>query len=194
MPKPTAPVPAAPRQPVKRDEIYPSGHMPLPDVREENSDTAWDLWSGLAAKQDVVFADTTPASIPAQLPPGDPRYAVTVPSALASSEPAPKPAAPAGKVVSANEVMVEARRNNRLCPQPAAWLALYELLPGKKEGPRGWEPAPPVTAAAWSTTPSLAKRMWLRDHIEWADSHGGLNVVYAFLKNLSEDEWHHMGD
>lgn len=168
--------------------------MPLPDVREENSDTAWDLWTTLAAKEDVVFADTTPASIPMPLPQGDRRYATTVPAALTSRAAAPARSAPAGKGVVLGDVLAEARRNNRLCPRPLAWQRLYEMLPDKTQGQRGWQPPPPLTGTAWSTTPPLAKRMCLRDRIEWAETHGCLDGVHAFLKGLPEEEWHHMGE
>ena len=188
------PVPS--RLPAPSRNIYPSDRMPLPDVREEDSDAAWDLWQTLAAKEDLVFADTAPASIPMPLSKGDRRYATTVPAALTRSGPAPTTprAAPAAKTVAVSEVMAEARRNNRLCPKPLAWQRLYEMLPDKSQGQRGWQPPAPLTGSAWSSTPSLAKRMCLRDHIEWAESHDCLDAVYSFLKDLPEEEWHHMGD
>ena len=187
--------PDKPLRPAPPDPLYPSDLIPLPDVREESSDSAWATWSALSAKQNANFADTAPASIPMPLlPKGDRRYATTVPSALSSDRPAAEAArrAPVGKRVMVSEVMVEVRRNNRLCPQPTAWQRLYELLPDKKQGPQGWQPQPPVSGAAWSATPALAKRMCLRDHIEWADSHGCLAEVLSFLKELPEEQWHHM--
>ena len=190
MSKPPAPSPP----PTTPRNARPTDRMPLPEVNEQNSDTAWDLWNMLAARQDVVFANTTPASIPMPLPEGDRRYAVTVPSSLTSTSRVPAPRATATpKGVAVGEVMVEARRNNRVCPQPLAWQRLYEMLPGKIQGQRGWQPPPPLTGSAWSSTPSLAKRMCLRDHIEWADTHGCLDAVHDYLKDLPEDQWHHMG-
>jgi hypothetical protein len=94
--------------------------------------------------------------------------------------------------VTLSQVMTEARRNNRACPQPQAWQKLYEMLPGKRQVGRGWEPPPPLTGSAWAATQSLAKRMCLRDHIEWADKHGCLDAVYAYLRQLPEDDWHYM--
>jgi hypothetical protein len=169
--------------------------MPLPDVREANSDTAWDAWAVLSAQEDLVFADTAPASMPMPLPQGDRRYATTVPAAL-TSRPLPRTTrlTPAGNGIALGDVMAQARRNNRLCPRPLAWQRLYEMLPYKTQGPHGWQPPPPLTGSAWSTTPPLAKRMCLRDHIEWAEAHGCLDGVHAFLESLSEEEWHHMGE
>ena len=179
--------PASSRPPVPPRDIYATDRMPLPEVQEENSDTAWDLWNSLSAKQAVVFADTAPASNLMPMPKGDRRYAATVPAALTGSPPVPAPqTGAASKGVAATEVMVEARRNNRLCPKPLAWKRLYDMLPGKTQ--------PPVTGSAWSSTPSLAKRMCLRDHIEWAETHNCLDAVYSFLKELSEEQWHHMGE
>ncbi|MDB5872895.1 MAG: hypothetical protein JWQ07_2337 [Ramlibacter sp.] len=184
------------------DQPYvPGDAIPAPEASEQNSDSAWDLFSSLAAKQNGVYADTAPASVPGPLPPagpqpkGDRRYAKTEPAPLRATPAAPiGNTAPAAKRASIAEVMAEARRNNRMCPQPVQWQQLYELLPDKKEGPRGWEPPQPLGGAAWAATPALAKRMCLRDHIEWADAHGALDAVHAFLKNLTEEQWHHLGD
>jgi hypothetical protein len=32
------------------------------------------------------------------------------------------------------------------------------------------------------------------EHIEWAASHGCLPAVAAFLKQLEEQDWHHLTD
>ena len=187
------PAPSRPPQPPRG--IYPTDRIPLPDVREENSDTAWDLWNTLSAKQTGGIADAASASDLMPMPKGDRRYAATVPAALTGSPLAPAPRnSAASKGIDASEVMVEARRSNRLCPKPLAWKHLYEMLPGKTQGQDGWEPPPPVTGSAWSSTPSLAKRMRLRDHIDWAETHGCLDAVHAFLKELPEEHWFHMGE
>ena len=190
--------PEPPRKPAKKpDELYPSDLIPLAEARETDSDSAWAAFSELTEKQNATFADTAPASEPMALPQvqGDPRYAPTQPSPLAANKP-PQAAGRSmpSKAVTSDDVMVEARRNNRLCPQPVQWQQLYDMLPEKIDGPRGRQPAPPVGGGAWAVTPSLAKRMCLRDHIEWAESHGCLPAVHAFLKGLPEDQWHHMGD
>ena len=90
------------------------------------------------------------------------------------------------------QVLNLARKNNRVCPMPGPWQQLYDMLPNKEQVGRDWRPQAPLTGGAWSATPAISKRMCLRDHIEWADSHGILDDVYLFLKALPDDEWLHI--
>ena len=92
------------------------------------------------------------------------------------------------------QVLADAQRNGRVCPQPQRWQQLYELLPNKRRAGGGWEPALPLILAAWWDTPALSKMMRLREHLEWADTHGCLDRASQFLAGLKEDEWHHLGD
>lgn len=163
-----------------------------PEAKISDTETAWALWQELSTPPDTTFTPTQPVSLPMPLPKGDPRYATTVPSALTKRAPAIAPPAPAVRRASVTEVLAEARRNNRVCPQPRAWQALYEMLPAKRQVEHGWEPPPPLTGSAWARTPALAKRMCLRDHIEWAERQGCLDEVFDFLKALPEDGWHYM--
>lgn len=93
-----------------------------------------------------------------------------------------------------DEVLAEAQRNNRVCPQPQKWNELYVLLPNKRRKGNGWEPPLPLTLAAWWNTPAMPKMLRLREHIEWASEQGCLDAVYTFLVNLKEEEWHHIGE
>jgi hypothetical protein len=93
-----------------------------------------------------------------------------------------------------DEVLKFAQENGRVCPRPNRWQELYELLPEKRQVGAGWEPALPLILAAWWDTPALQKMLRLREHIEWADSHGCLEQVDAFLRSLPESEWHHLGE
>jgi len=90
-----------------------------------------------------------------------------------------------------DEVLAEAQKNDRICPQPRKWDQLYKMLPKRrgKDGKR--EPALPLILAAWWHAPAYAKIDRLREHIEWADNHGCLDEVYAFLRALPEDDWLH---
>lgn len=100
-----------------------------------------------------------------------------------------------GEVMTTIEqAIAEAQRNNRVCPQPNEWLKLYEMLPRKRREDGGWEPSLPLILAAWWDTPALSKMVRLREHIEWASTHGCLEQVYTFLRQLQESEWHHVGD
>jgi hypothetical protein len=92
------------------------------------------------------------------------------------------------------ETIAEAKRNDRVCPQPRKWQELYELLPEKRRAGNGWEPALPLILAAWWDTPDLPKMLRLREHLEWANAHGQLDEVHAFLCGLTEREWHHVGE
>jgi len=97
-------------------------------------------------------------------------------------------------MASIEEVLTEAKRNGRVCPQPIRWNELYESLPGRRRRGGGWEPALPLILAAWSGTPALFKALRLREHIEWAAAHDCLDEVHAFLAQLPEAEWHHFGE
>jgi len=92
------------------------------------------------------------------------------------------------------DVLAESAKNDRVCPQPQEWQKLYEMLPDKKQKGAGWEPPLPLILAAWWDTPALSKMLRLREHLEWAESHGILSDVAAFLSSLPEDQWHHTGD
>jgi hypothetical protein len=162
-----------------------------PDARESDTESAWAEFHALSQPSD--FSPTQPASIPMPLPEGDPRYATTVPGALLRpTEPAPL--APTVHHVTIEQATNESRRNNRICPQPQEWQQLYHMLPGKKQMSRGSEPQAPLTGSAWGVTTDMAKRMCLRDHLEWAERKGCLDEIFAFLKSLPEEGWYHAGE
>ena len=93
-----------------------------------------------------------------------------------------------------DEVLVEATKNRRVCPQASRWNELWELLPGRRQKDLGWEPAAPLILAAWHDTPAISKVLRLREHLEWAAAHGALEQVQAFLISLREEEWYHFGE
>ena len=166
----------------------PGDRIPTPDAVERNSDSAWALWNDVTAAQDAKFAETLPGSMPMKLGGADPRYAETAPAPLPEATSQAK--APAAPSVTVDEVMVEARRNNRVCPKPDRWRQLFAILPDKLAN----KPIAPPIGNTWPTTPSLSKRMCMREHIEWAAAHGVIDQVFAFLEQLPESDWHHMGD
>lgn len=175
-----------PPAPPTHDLNYlPGERMAAPQAVESTSDTLWNEFNKLqgtavaapAATQCDPFAPTVPDNIDRQAP-----------------APAPAPGLSLVSTLTAQEVMVEARRFNRVCPQPAEWMALYDMLPGKVQQGRIWQPPPPVTGPAWSATPPMAKRILLRDHIEWAEQHGAIGEVMTYLTSLAETQWHHMDE
>ncbi len=97
-------------------------------------------------------------------------------------------------MTSLEQVLAEAQKNNRICPQPQKWQQLYELLPKKKRKGAGWEPSLPLILAAWWDTPAMLKMLRLREHLEWAAAHGCLEQVHEFLQALPEEQWHHIGE
>jgi hypothetical protein len=92
------------------------------------------------------------------------------------------------------EVLAEAQKYDRVCPQPQKWQQLYDLLPDKEQKGAGWEPSLPLILAAWWDTPAMSKLLRLREHIEWAAAHGCLEQVHSFLLALPEEQWHHIGE
>ncbi len=191
------PVAAAPEQPVESapETVSPyhrDDPIPRPEAVERDTDTTWATWTDLAAAENRKFADTQPATRSSRVAPAECGYAATEPAPLQKLQ--ALPVTPVRRELTVVEVMVEARRNNRVCPQPARWQQLFDMLPEKKRSGAGWEPALPLLGAAWKDTPSIPKRMVFREHIEWAASHGFLQQVFTFMKELPESDWHHMGD
>ncbi len=86
------------------------------------------------------------------------------------------------------------QQKGRICPQPTQWNELYELLPDKRSVGVSWEPPLPFILAAWWDTPLLLKVMRFREHLDWAEKHGALDVLEAYLHGLTEDQWFHGDD
>ena len=97
-------------------------------------------------------------------------------------------------MTSLEQVLAVVQKNGRVCPQPQWWQKLFDMLPDKKRSEAGWQPALPLILAAWWDTPAMSKTLRLREHIEWAASHGCLDEVNLFLRELPEDQWHHIGE
>jgi len=91
-------------------------------------------------------------------------------------------------------VLVEATKNNRVCPLPMHWDQLYKLLPNRRRKASGWEPALPLILGAWHDAPSLLKAMRLREHLKWAASQDVLDKVYAYMVSLQENDWYHYNE
>lgn len=97
-------------------------------------------------------------------------------------------------MVNISEILDEAKSKNRICPKPIKWQQLYEMLPNKRRKGVDWEPPLPLILAAWHDTPATQKMLRFREHLEWAEVQGSLDQVTSFLSELSEDEWHHIGE
>jgi len=95
---------------------------------------------------------------------------------------------------TAQSLIAYCRENSRVCPEPALWQKLWKLLPGRRQIGAGWQPSLPLILAAWGHTSNQEKMRRLAEHIEWAEKHGKLAEVAVFVRNLDENEWHHLGD
>ena len=189
---------SSPKQPPKPpptrrlDDPYLYGDaIPAADALEKDTASAWALFNELTQKQEGNFAPTTAGTSPVPLrdPTAAPAsgYEATAPAAMQHGAAAGKEA-PLG----IDELMIEARRNNRVCPRLEDWLKLYALLPGKQEVDGRMQPPPPISPQAWRVTSAMVKRLCLRDHLEWAVSHDAVLPVLVFLRNLPEENWLHM--
>jgi hypothetical protein len=134
------------------------------EVLEKNTDTSWAAFQALQNAHEQGYKPTQPGGLHA-------------------------PAA-APHVLSVDDVLLETRRNNRVCPKPLIWQRLYDWLPNKS----AQLPRVPATRIEWEQVPALEKRSRLREHIEWAAVQGVLPKVHDALKALAEDRWHHMGE
>ena len=186
--------PPDPKKPAKRlDDPYMYGDaIPAPDALEKDTDTAWALFHELTEKQERKFSQTMPGSVPATLPDPLPEPAKAPPQATAPAS--ADVAGGAGRLapLGVEELMIEARRNNRVCPRLEDWQRLYDMLPGKQQVDGKWTPPPPISPQAWRVTSAMVKRLCLRDHLEWAASHGAVMPMLIFLRGLPEENWLHM--
>ena len=82
-------------------------------------------------------------------------------------------------------LLAYATANGRVCPAPAAWHSFWELLPREK----GREAPVPLILGAWHFTDAEQKREVLREQIEYAARHGGLDVADQYLRGLRPDQW-----
>jgi hypothetical protein len=147
---------------------------PLPEVVESNTEASWRMFLELEAQHAFGFRRTEPSSLGAES---------TGPSALGaeSIETAPR--------MTVDEVMVEARRLNRVCPKDRLWQQLCALL----HEAVGTAPPSPILAPESPRTPQLVKRARFREQVEWASRNGQLQLVFGFMKSLAEEQWTHIG-
>ena len=150
--------------------------LPMPEVTE-GGESMWELWHEASRELDAAFRPTEP-SAPAPL------------SVEARHERQPAPPVERGRL-SADLLMVQARRNNRVCPRPALWRQLYLELGGADCVDL---PPPPVEAWLWGKLSSLQRRLFFREYLEWGDRHGRLPAIARFMDALGEADWLHMGE
>ena len=79
--------------------------------------------------------------------------------------------------------------DRRVCPMPALWNQLWEMLPERRRVGAAWEPPLPLILGAWSIASPREKRQRLVEHIEYSAQHGALEEVDRFLRELASEDW-----
>ena len=175
------------------DRAWEAGDpIPAPEVLHEDGDAAWALWNQVARQHEAGFAPTAPMTLPPNLSSEQLGWARTLPAAGAPSLRAP--ARQTQPLFTLETALLVSRRNNRVCPRPERWNAFSELLPARKTLRGTQQPPTAATGAAWTVTPSLTKRLFFREQLEWADRAGVLETAIAFMQSMAEEDWLHMGE
>lgn len=92
-----------------------------------------------------------------------------------------------------SHILEYASSSDRICPKPVSWSRLYAmLLAGTADRSRSRiPPPPPIHGTEWAITSSAMKKLWLRDHLEWARRACMLELASSFLREMPESEWFH---
>jgi hypothetical protein len=88
------------------------------------------------------------------------------------------------------ELVAEATKDRRVCPQPMVWNRLWELLPDRRRVGVGWEPPLPLILAAWWEASDGDKRSRFHSHLRWACDHGAVESVANLLISMRLEDWH----
>jgi hypothetical protein len=188
---PNPPKTPAPKKGYLDRAWVPGDSIPLTEAVQKDTESAWALWTEATQQQDRRFAPTAPMSMPMPLSADKRAWAATQPHDSPPAVPVRREPQPLYTLESA---VLMARRNNRVCPRPERWTSFYALLPSRKTL-RGTLPPPaPITGGGWAVTPSLTKRLTLREQLEWAEREGVLETAVEFLQTLDEPDWLHMGE
>lgn len=167
--------------------------MPLPEVVQKESDSAWELWNQVSEQHEARFANTEPA--PAGQPAEETGWANTAPAGqLQKGGPPPRIQVQTQPAVCLEAALKIARRNNRVAPRQQQWQQLVAMLPPRKTVRGTEQPPPAITGPAWAATPERAKRLCFREHLEWAERVAVLQQVMDFMEATPEEEWLHAGE
>jgi hypothetical protein len=93
-------------------------------------------------------------------------------------------------MITLDDLMAEACKERRVCPQPMVWNRLWELLPDRRRVGLSWEPPLPLILAAWWEASNSEKRNRFHAHLRWASEHGAIETVANLLSNMKTDDWH----
>ena len=100
-----------------------------------------------------------------------------------------------------DNLLAYAKANNRICPQPMKWQMLWEQLPDRGRGEADQKLRVPLNIighsgflVGWWASSDSDKAERIEEHIRWAYEHDGLDSADTFLRELSEEDWHHTGE
>jgi len=117
-------------------------------------------------------------------------------------------------MIDLSHAIKELYQNSRVCPVPAVWQRIYDMLPGKTivgwndtgtkaDLPPNYDIArnqsrpigmPVFQSDNCRTSMFICLKLDFREHLYWASTHGVIEQVYKFIHDLSEDQWLHHGD
>lgn len=179
-------------KPSSKDSTDPGISRPpsAPEVVEHNPDTGWELWMRIEEAQDKPFPPTAPASLAGPLRAADSVYGETAPGHMAGGDLSRRTD---GRDML-DDALEEARWRNRVCLKPELWKRMFDLLTARAGETGGEKPPLPPLGPQWATTSAIPKRLRFQEHLMWADKHGALVPVLAFMRSLKEEDWVHMGE
>lgn len=90
--------------------------------------------------------------------------------------------------VRLQDLRVFVRDAHRVCPKPLEWQRLFERL---SEGVEDTRPPTPLVLAGWALSSDQERADRLDEQLDWAATHGRIDMVEQFLRNLPEEAWHH---
>ena len=93
-----------------------------------------------------------------------------------------------------DQLIQYSQANDRVCPLPDQWDALWQMLPGRHRVGAGWSPPLPLILGAWWHTSIEEKRARLTEHLRYAASMGLTEQVDRYLRTLQEQQWAHIRD
>ena len=97
-------------------------------------------------------------------------------------------------MVTTYDLIGQVRLQGRVCPLPLAWTALWKSLPVEPRDEKRTKPPPPLIFAAWFESSDLQKRDRFEEHLRWAEKLGAIEEAAAFLRALSDADWHLLPD
>ena len=89
-----------------------------------------------------------------------------------------------------DDVLREAFKDKRVCPNPQLWNRLWEMLPDRRREGSAWIPSLPLILNAWWYTSNDQKRERFKEHLLWAEKHGQLDRIADYINQLKPKDWH----